>query len=223
MSSYVFDFYGTLADIHTDETLPSLWSGMTSVYPVDAELLKSLYYALIEEQMTGEQYFEPDLYKVFAGMFRVCFKSPTDEEVMSAARTFRKLSREYIKPYPEAKPVLEGLRERGDKVYLLSNAQAIFTRDEIKMCGLEDCFDGILLSSDAAVKKPSPKIFEKLFDMYGIDKSSAFMVGNDPTDDISGADGFGIKSFFIKTNLSPSGEYSLPASCTEIKSLSDLL
>ena len=40
------------------------------------------------------------------------------------------------------------------KKFLLSNAQSCFTLDELDALGLADRFDGILLSSDAGMKKP---------------------------------------------------------------------
>ena len=82
--NYIFDLYGTLVDIHTNEKKAYLWKKMS----------------------------------LFPGV-------------------------------PE---MLQRLKDAGKKVFLLSNAQALFTAPEISLLGLTKYFDGILLSSDAGVK-----------------------------------------------------------------------
>ena len=95
--------------------------------------------------------------------------------------------------------MLRELKERGAGVYLVSNAQSCFTLDELRATELYDCFDGILISSDVGVKKPSVKIFELAFDRFGISADNSVYVGNDMRDDILGASGAGMKTVYIKT------------------------
>ena len=100
--------------------------------------------------------------------------------------------------------MLASLRERGG-VYLVSNAQSCFTIDELRTTGLYDLFDGILISSDVGVKKPSTEIFEIAFDRFGITPESSIYVGNDMRDDILGATRAGLRTMYIKT--AQSGNY----------------
>ena len=55
------------------------------------------------------------------------------ELAIHAGQFFRILSTEYIRLYDGAKELLAALRETGKKVYLLSNAQRIFTAYELKL------------------------------------------------------------------------------------------
>ena len=79
--------------------------------------------------------------------------------VCAAGRMFRACSTAYIRLYPEAKELLLDLRERGISVYLLSNAQRLFTEPELKMLGIYELFDKICISSDVGFCKPSHRFF----------------------------------------------------------------
>ena len=50
--------------------------------------------------------------------------------------------------------LLDTLKAKGKKIFLLSNAQRSFTMNEMNMLGLTPYFDGIFISSDREVSKP---------------------------------------------------------------------
>jgi putative hydrolase of the HAD superfamily len=102
--------------------------------------------------------------------------------------------------------MLQTIRESGKKLYLLSNAQRIFTEYEMKALGIFKYFDGIFISSDFSFKKPDVRFFEKLLDTYEISKASAIMVGNDGICDIKGAKDAGLHTLYIHSNISPKEE-----------------
>ena len=101
--------------------------------------------------------------------------------------------------------ILKGLKERGAGVYLVSNAQACFTKDEIDELCITELFDDILISSDAGVKKPSSEIFSVAFNKFSLSASECVYVGNDLHDDVLGASGAGLKTVYIETEQS--GKY----------------
>ena len=170
----IFDLYGTLVDIHTDENAPRLWEAMAAHYSARG--------AVYRPEELRDAYFRA---------------------VAEAGRRFRALSTEYLRLYPGAKELLHALRSQGRGVYLLSNAQALFTRMELDALGLTDCFDGICLSSDYGVKKPDRRFFEVLFQTCGLSPEGAVMVGNDGVCDIQGARAAGLDTVYIRSNLSP--------------------
>ena len=96
-------------------------------------------------------------------------------------------------------------KERGAGVYLVSNAQACFTKDELGELGISHLFDGILISSDAGVKKPCTEIFDIAFNKFSLDKNECVYVGNDLHDDVLGAHNAGLKTVYIETEQS--GKY----------------
>ena len=75
--------------------------------------------------------------------------------------------------------MLMELKKQGKKVYLLSNAQRIFTEYEMHTLGIASYFDDILISSEYGVKKPDIRFFETLIEKHRIDVTKSIMIGND--------------------------------------------
>lgn len=200
--NYIFDLYGTLIDIWTDENRAELWSGVADFLgESDPDAMKAEYLELCRAAHRGN-FHEINLLSVFETM--LIARDMDKGRARELARLFRRLSMVYIKAFHGVKSMLKALRKQG-RVYLLSNAQSCFTVDELRDTGFYDLFDGIVISSDVGVKKPSQKIFEIAFEKFGIEREESIYVGNDLRDDVLGATGFGIPTVYIKT--AQSGEY----------------
>ena len=226
----IFDLYGTLADVKTDESPAAFWerTAEDARLSCGGETLKTAYLSLCADEVNRlhaahpevpEPLIEPELLQVFSRL-RSRFGGV---DAQSFARLFRKHSTVFLRPMPHALETLDALRARGRRVFLLSNAQSCFTNDELVSLGLAGRFDGVLLSSDAGVKKPYFGIFERLLSTCGIDRETALMVGNDAVADIGGATAAGLKTAYIHTWSSGARPKTLPPSCTEISDLFDLL
>ncbi|MCM1213326.1 MAG: HAD family hydrolase [Lachnospiraceae bacterium] len=215
--NYIFDLYGTLADIRTDEDKPYLWKKLAEIYASFGAFyspaeLKREFRLLEQKEKTalGGKDAEPDLRKVFAALYRHKEIACDDAQARMTAIFFRTISREKLTLYDGAEVFLKELKRRGKGVYLLSNAQADFTEPELSMLGLTPYFDGIFLSSRQGVKKPSPAFFNGLLKQYGLIKRESIMIGNDEASDIAGACAVGMDSLYIHTDISPKeyGVYS---------------
>lgn len=206
--NYIFDFYGTLADIHTDEEKPFLWEKMSEIYhAMGAEYsplqLQHTFRRLERFEKGAEENAEPDLTKVFYLLYHEKGTPCDAAQARLTAITFRALSREYLRAYEGVTDLLSALRKRGKRIFLLSNAQADFTRPEIEMLGLTCYFDGIFLSSEQGCKKPSPVFFHRLLEKYGLKPEESIMIGNDEAADIIGAKNAGMAALYIHTAISP--------------------
>ena len=207
--NYIFDLYGTLADIRTNEASPRLWR-LAALYfgahgaAYSAKELKRAYLSLCarEQQKSAEPLYEIELREVFRGLYRLKGVDPREGLVSDTALFFRLTSTEKLKLYPWVKPTLAALRESGAGVYLLSNAQACFTLPELTALGLDGAFDGVVLSSEAGVKKPHPEIMRRLLEKYGLDPQESLMTGNDQSADIAVAKAFGMDSLYLRTETS---------------------
>lgn len=232
--NYLFDLYGTLADIHTNEESPAFWRsvsrllGMQGVDRTAAEL-KQRYaseIARLDAEMRKDlpQGAEPeiDLGEVFRGFFADTGVAADDRTVADFARTFRLLSLRRLKLFPGVIPMLETLHRQGRRVYLLSNAQALFTRPELTLLGLDTHLDGSLLSSEAGRKKPDPAFYHMLMEKYQLDPAETVMVGNDDQADCWGAYRAGIPSYYVYTQQSPPLLTPLPENCTQLNKIADL-
>ena len=201
--NFIFDLYGTLIDIWTDEYQEELWDGI-SLLLGDGEdkgqTVREEYLALCRDAYKGEGH-EFDLLSVFEKMLE---KRNVDISVAaSLAFEFRRLSMVRLKTFDGVENMLKELKKQG-RVYLVSNAQSCFTIDELKTTGLYDLFDGILISSDVGVKKPFPDIFRLAFEKFGITPEESIYIGNDMRDDILGASRVGMKTMYIETPQSGS-------------------
>lgn len=216
----IFDLYGTLVDIRTDEKKPELWERLALFYAFygaeyTPDELHQGYDCLTAEMSAGkagirkdahEAYPEIRIEDVFMALFRK--KGIDADEVLSrhAGQFFRILSMEHLKLYNGTKEMLSALRDGGKKVYLLSNAQKIFTEYEMNALGITPYFDGIFISSEHECKKPDVRFFEKLIHTYGIERDRAVMVGNDGVCDIEGAKNAGLATLYVRTEMSPKEE-----------------
>ena len=123
-----------------------------------------------------------------------------------AGQFFRALSTDYVKLYDGAAELLTFLKEKGKRVYLLSNAQRIFTEYEMRALGIYDQFDGVYISSDYCCKKPDIQFYNALLDELQLDRQKTIMIGNDNHCDIEGAKAAGLATFYIHSNISPEVE-----------------
>ena len=136
---------------------------------------------------------------------------------------FRAITMEKLRLFPGTVELLQGLKDAGKKVYLLSNAQTSFTYPEMKALGITEYFDDIFFSSDLEVKKPSSKFYEALFVKHGLKKAESVMVGNDRFADVQGALDFGIEAIYLHTEQSTPFEGMLPKGSVQVECLTDIL
>ena len=238
IENYIFDLYGTLVDIRTDESTPSFWRRMALFLSLQGaaygpEKLRIAYISTVEGEIDRclalrpdipRAHIEPDILPVFKTLYAEKGIKVDDLRARDTALVFRALSMvKTVRLYPHVLTVLETLRRQGKGLYLLSNAQAVFTMAELGKLGLLSRFDGIVLSSDAGVKKPDKAIFEYLLSKYGLRPEACVMIGNDMDADMGGAASVGMAGRFIHTNLSPECQRPLPKNCQEITGLLDLI
>lgn len=207
--NYIFDLYGTLIDIKTDEKKDELWEKMSIFYSFyganyDPDDFRDKYFKFIKKmtESTGDpEIVEIDLEDVFFQLFKKKNVKPKKKVVREAARIFRLLSLEKLALYPYALQMINDLKDAGKKLYILTNAQSCFTRNELVALGLADLFDGIYISSEVGVKKPSKDAFKEIMKENKLDTKKTIMIGNEFGTDIEGANRIGIDSIFIKSNI----------------------
>ena len=102
-------------------------------------------------------------------------------------------------PYPDTIETLKELKNRGSKIYLLSNAQRCFTQAELEITGIETLLDDVFLSSDHSMKKPEPEFILRLMEKHNMKKEDTVMVGNDTITDIGIAQMVEVDSVLINT------------------------
>ena len=206
MKNFLFDLYGTLIDIRTDEESDGFWEKVARLLcaPDGAEVKRayaSLCRSAAEKLPEGG---EIDLLAVFSALLgrfagQGCIFLG---DAAAFAHAFRDASMHKLRLFEGVEELIRGIHVRGGRAYLLSNAQACFTRRELDMTGIAHAFDGILLSSEAGFKKPSPVLFSMAFDAFSLCPEESIYVGNDLRDDVGGAHAAGLKCVYIETEQS---------------------
>ncbi len=120
--------------------------------------------------------------------------------------------------------ILEAIRKNGFKVALMSNGDSTGARNIIKVTGLRDYFDAIIISEEVGIEKPCQRIFELTLAKLGVKAENAIMVGNRIDTDIIGANRMGMKSVWFKWNNRYEDKISSEGEKPDfiIKSLSEL-
>lgn len=195
--------YGTLVDIRTDEYSQKFRQRYLKYlerrFGAGGAFFGEYFSAL--SSYTG--FAEPDIVQVLHRAITASGGNLTFAEAEEAALKFRKLSTFKLGLYRGVKRLLKTLKERGAEVYLLSNAQAVFTVYELKKLGIYSFFDGVELSSDFGQKKPSGEFFGRLVDKYSLDPAKTVFVGNDISCDIVPSRAQGMYAVYIKSAISP--------------------
>ena len=209
----IFDLYGTLVDIHTDENdlvweKTALYFGFYGAPYTGLELKEAFHAAMSEREAQAGQSYEcfPDIpfESVMEELFRAKgVKETADTLAVNAAQLFRISSIEYIRLYPHVSEALAQLRQHGYRLWLLSNAQRIFTEYELRHLGLGQQLDGIYISSDRNCRKPDARFFRALLEEQQLNPDQCLMIGNDRETDIAGAQAAGLATLYMHTNLTP--------------------
>ena len=209
----VFDLYGTLVDIHTEENdyvweHTAIYFGFYGAHYTGPELREAFRAAMSAREAAAGQSYEcfPDIpfELVMAGLFRARgIEDNADALGINAAQLFRILSIEYLRLYPGVLEALAMLREKGFRLWLLSNAQQVFTAYELRHLGLGAQLDGIYLSSDYRCRKPDLRFYRALLEDQGLSPETCLMIGNDRHTDIAGARAAGMATLYMHTGLTP--------------------
>ena len=211
----IFDLYGTLIDIRTDEFSLDFWRKAVQIYAMGGASyspgeLRTAYTKYVKRALRHERLKHPtckhvdiDLLQVFRRLYADKGINADMAKLRDTAHRFRQDSTLFIKLYDGVVELLDGLHEAGRKIYLLSNAQESFTVPEMEELGILHYFDGLMISSEERLCKPQKQFFQKLLDKYDLQPASCLMVGNDKNSDMLGAKGVGIDGLYIHQEISP--------------------
>lgn len=139
------------------------------------------------------------------------------------------LSSEYIRTAPtfntlfdHSIEILEYLtKEKGYSLSLVTNGFTDVQFSKLKHSKLTHYFEHVITSEFAGVNKPAPGIFEYAMNKVGVKAREVIMIGDDPYNDIYGAQSVGIDCVYFnitgeKTQIPPTYEIN---SLIELKSI----
>lgn len=197
VEAVLFDWGGTLS-LHTDVDLLAMWRAAARVLaphdpePVAAALLAAELAWWREHVEAGDR----------SGTTEQLVRSVAREthlDVAGALAAYHDAWTPTVAHDPAAAGVLAGLRERGIRSGLLSNTHwpAALHERWLHDAGLLHLLDVRLYTSAMTHMKPHPQAFEALLSAVGVPARRAVFVGDRPRDDVSGAQGVGMRTVLM--------------------------
>lgn len=206
----IFDLYGTLIDLRTDEGNPAFWETLSLFLsyngaPYESSELKEQYRRVVAQRLAeNKQTKYPDTKIILALQQLYAQKgvSASDELLSHTVRLFRAASTEYLRLYPGVKELLQALRAEGKNLYILSNGQREFSVPELRYLGIFESFQALYSSADYGVCKPDVQFYNCLLKKEMLKAEDCLFVGNDDSTDILGAKAAGMDSVYLHSNQS---------------------
>lgn len=118
------------------------------------------------------------------------------EEPVEVAREiayeYRSMREERVDLFPDAVATLEGLRERGARLALMTNGGAEAQWRKIRRFGLERYFDCIIVEGEFGCGKPERRVYEHALTALGVGPDEAWSVGDSLENDVGGPQALGV-------------------------------
>ena len=215
--NYIFDLYGTLIDIHTDEYRDETWAkwiafldGKGIRHPGLDRFRDDFFRTDKEHRLRASVYAYPeiDILKVYDELFtRYGNRKISEAELFEIAYRFRVSSRDYCRLFEGVPEFLKKLRALGKNVYILSNAQRSYTLYEITHFQLDELVDDFLLSSDYGCMKPDRSFYNALVQKHRLERSRSVMLGDSYENDYRGAINAGLNAIWLSGATAAEGFY----------------
>ncbi len=102
-------------------------------------------------------------------------------------------------PFSFAIPMLESLKAEGIKIGLITNGSGVLQRSKLRILGLEDVFDAVLIGGEYGRPKPDTAIFEEMSKILGIPPHEMLYIGDNPVNDIEPSRKVGYIPVWVET------------------------
>ncbi len=201
----LFDCYGTLIDILSDEhdirtyRCLSRWLLYQGVR-IAPERLRACYTGRVREaaDRTGEPHPEVRVEEVFAGICAEHSIGEIDTVRLGAetARTFRAASIRRLGVIEASRRLLDRFCKQ--KTGAVSNGQRVFSEQEMRAFDLYDRLDFVIFSSDLGYQKPDPRIYAAALDRMKLPARNVLFIGDNPENDVDAPREIGMQALHIE-------------------------
>jgi putative hydrolase of the HAD superfamily len=199
LQAVLFDLGGTLVTIDSFSAASAGLKGAQRAYaalkergtdlPSSLSFYQKVMIALGKVATYGGGPEEVRLEEEIARLFAEAGKPLGDDDLRVAVAAWHEPFGAKLRPRPGLDALLGQLRDLGLRLGIVSNSvwPGWVIEGEIAAAGLSGWFDPVVVSSDAGVRKPDPKIFQTGLDAVGASAAETAFVGNSLHEDVSGA------------------------------------
>ena len=201
--NYLFDLDQTLLDFHASEKIAlekvlraNGLSFSDDVYMSFKTYNKSLWKELEKGTINREELFT----KRFIYIFGECEGDSSGLEPLTVNSDFIKTMSQNGVLIDGALELVKRIKEeiKDSKIYIVSNGATINAKGRIASTGLDKYLDGIFISEDMGVNKPSKEFFDIVLDTIKQPKGSCIVIGDSLSSDMLGAKNASIDSVWFK-------------------------
>ena len=192
IEAFAFDAYGTLFDVFSVTAL------CEELFPGDGDALaqrwraKQLQYSLLRSLMGRHRDFwlvtGDALVNAAAGLGLDLTPARRDR-LMEAYLT--------LAAFPDVRPGLEALRDRGVKLAILSNGEPRMLEAAARSAGIDTLLDAIISVEEVKIFKVSPRVYNLGPERLEVDQSALGFVSSNGWD-VAGAASAGLTTFWIQ-------------------------
>jgi putative hydrolase of the HAD superfamily len=225
----LFDLYGTLLDIKTDEHELRPWEILVSFLRyrglrITPREMQQEYFRSVDESLNESREDHPDIDvgHVFGTILEKHGVATTPELQRIVAQLFRSLTIKRFRLFPESLPVLEGLAKKRFRLGLVTDSQEPYVVPELQMLGLDRVFEVTVLSAHFGYRKPDARLFEAALEKMQLSREEVVYVGDSTDRDMIGAANAGIAAVWIRRD-GRHGAETPPPGVTELPDLTGLL
>ncbi len=207
IKAVLFDIYGTLIDIETDENDWSTYLNLAKYLGyrginLSADEIRWFYFEKIRQQIkvSNERYPEIDMKMLWCDILTEherpwLYKLNLNKNTFlkDIVALYRALTRKRLRLYDYTLDTLKRLKNNY-RLGIVSDAQHDFAIPELKIVGIHDMFDAIIISGDYGYRKPDQRLFNECLSKLGVLPSEAIFIGNDTYRDMGGAKSIGMRT-----------------------------
>jgi 2-haloacid dehalogenase len=192
VTGFVFDAYGTLFDVYAvgalgERLFPGHGAALAQLWRA-----KQLQYSLLRSLMGRHR----DFWRLTEdGLVYACKALGLD---LTAEARDRLLGAYLtLAAFPDVKPGLEALRQRGRRLAILSNGEPKMLEAAARSAGILPLLDHILSVEEVGVFKPSPRVYGLAPARLGVSHAALGFVSSNAWD-VAGAASAGLRALWIQ-------------------------
>ncbi|HXJ83918.1 MAG TPA: haloacid dehalogenase type II [Candidatus Methylomirabilis sp.] len=192
MKAIAFDAYGTLFDVFSvtalgEELFPGKGDALAQLWR-----LKQLQYSMLRSLMGRHR----DFWRLTEDGLVYAAKSLGLD--LTPERRARLLDAYLtLAAFPDVKPGLAALKERGLRLAILSNGEPRMLESAARSAGIVDLLDAILSVEEVKIFKPSPRVYQLAPERLRVRPGELGFVSSNCWD-VAGAASTGLETFWIQ-------------------------
>ena len=200
--NFLFDLDQTLLDFHASERIAleivlreNGLSFSDDIYKAFKAYNKSLWLELEKGTISRDELFTLR----FQDVFNRCEGDSSNLDPL-------KVNTDFIRTMSTHGVLMDGALEcvgrikseiEGAGIYVVTNGATINAKGRITSTGLDAYIDGLFVSEDMGVNKPTAEYFDLVLDAIGQPKESCIVIGDSLSSDMLGAKNAGLKSVWF--------------------------